>query len=118
MPQRKTSNKISDHKQTPLTTYSNRLKMILQNFNMISANQLEITTQYNRHQTTTIVYRRSSIFIAALARKHKISANSCFDIIDQMAENKQITQNTDEELLCAVTITCKMRLKGFFFISK
>ena len=60
-----------------------------------------------------LVYRSTTIFIAALARKHNISANSCFDIINEMAKNKQITQNTAEKLRCAIAIACEMRLRVY-----
>ena len=60
-----------------------------------------------------LVYRSTTIFISALARKHNISANSCFDIIDQMAKNKQITQNTVEKLKFAIAIACEMRLRVY-----
>ena len=58
-----------------------------------------------------LVYRSTTIFISALARKHNILANSCFDIIDEMANNKQITQNTGEKLKFAIAIACEMRLR-------
>ena len=60
-----------------------------------------------------LVYRSTTIFISALARKHNISANSCFDIIDQMANNKQITQNTADKLKLAIAIACEMRLRVY-----
>ena len=60
-----------------------------------------------------LVYRSTTIFISALARKHNISANSCFDIIDQMAINKQITQNTAEKLKFAIAVACEMRLRVY-----
>ena len=60
-----------------------------------------------------LVYRSTTIFISALARKHKISANSCFDIIDEMANNKQITQNTGEKLKFAIAVACEMRLRVY-----
>ena len=60
-----------------------------------------------------LVYRSTTIFISALARKHNISANSCFDIIDEMANNKQITQNTADKLKFAVAIACEMRLRVY-----
>ena len=60
-----------------------------------------------------LVYRSTTIFISALARKHNISANSCFDIIDEMANNKQITQNTAEKLKFAIAIACEMRLRVY-----
>ena len=60
-----------------------------------------------------LVYRSTTIFISALARKHNISANSCFDIIDEMANNKRITQNTAEKLKFAIAIACEMRLRVY-----
>ena len=60
-----------------------------------------------------LVYRSTTIFISALARKHYISANSCFDIIDEMAKIKQITQSTAETLKFAIAIACEMRLRVY-----
>ena len=60
-----------------------------------------------------LVYRSTTIFISALAKKHNILANSCFDIIDKMAKNKQITQNTAEKLKFAIAIACEMRLRVY-----
>ena len=62
-----------------------------------------------------LVYRSTTIFISALARKHNasISASSCFNIIDQMAKNNQITQNTAEKLKFAIAIACEMRLRVY-----
>ena len=59
-----------------------------------------------------LIYRSTTIFISALARKYKTSANSSFDIIDEMAENKQITQNTADKLKFTIAIVCKIRLKA------
>ena len=60
-----------------------------------------------------LVYRSTTIFISALARKHNISANSCFDIIDKMAGNNYITQNTAEKLKFAIAIACEVRLRVY-----
>ena len=60
-----------------------------------------------------LVCRSTIIFISALARKHNILANSCFDIIDQMAGNNYITQNTAEKLKFAIAIACEMRLRVY-----
>ena len=59
------------------------------------------------------VYQSSTIFIAALGRVHGILANSCFDIISEMARNKLITQNTAHHLLYAIAIACEMRLRVY-----
>ena len=60
-----------------------------------------------------LVYRSSTLFISALARIHNISANSCFDIINQMAKNKQITERAADKLRLAIAIACEMRLRVY-----
>ena len=59
------------------------------------------------------VYRSTTLFVSALATKHKISANSCFDLIEQMANNKAITRNAAEKLKFAIAIACEMRLRVY-----
>ena len=59
------------------------------------------------------VYRSTTIFITALARIYKIFANSCFEIINEMAKNKNITENTAEKLRCSIAIACEMRLRVY-----
>ena len=60
-----------------------------------------------------LVYRSSTLFISALARKHNISATSCFDIIEHMTKNQKITQNTAEKLNLAIAIACEIRLRVY-----
>ena len=59
------------------------------------------------------VYRSTTLFVSALATKHKITANSCFDLIEQMANNKAITQNAAQKLKYAIAIACEMRLRVY-----
>ena len=60
-----------------------------------------------------LVYRSTTIFIAALARIHNISANSCFDVIKGMKMRQQITETTAHKLECAIAIACEMRLRVY-----
>ena len=60
-----------------------------------------------------LVYRSTTVFIAALGRIASISANSCFDIINKMAECNKITQTTAYKLQCAIAIACEMRLRVY-----
>ena len=60
-----------------------------------------------------LVYRSSTLFISALGRIHKILANSCFEIIEEMAKNNSISQNMRHKLCYAVAIACEMRLKVY-----
>ena len=59
------------------------------------------------------VYLSSTSFVSALATKHKISANSCFDLIELMSNNKVITQNAAQKLNYAIAIACEMRLRVY-----
>ena len=60
-----------------------------------------------------LVYRSTTIFIAALARILKLSSDSSFEIIDEMAKNNHITQNTAIKLSCGIAIACEMRLRVY-----
>ena len=60
-----------------------------------------------------LVYRSSTIFIAALARIHKVTGNSCFEMINEMAKHKRVTKNTAHKLHCAVAIACEIRLRVY-----
>ena len=58
-----------------------------------------------------MVYRNSTLFIAALARLYNIPANSCFDIINEMEQKNKLSQHTAHKLQCAIAIACEIRLK-------
>ena len=60
-----------------------------------------------------MVYRSTTIFIAALARIHNVSANSSFSVIDEMDKIGSITRNTANKLKSAVAIACEMRLRVY-----
>ena len=60
-----------------------------------------------------LVYRSTTIFIAALARIHNISANSSFTTIDKLAKADRITPNTKIKLKCAIAIACEIRLRVY-----
>ena len=89
----------------------NQVKQDLNNF----STRFRLSKLKSQHTINIkqLVYRSTTIFISALARKHNISANSCFDIIDEMANNKQITQNTAEKLKFAIAVACEMRLRVY-----
>ena len=60
-----------------------------------------------------LVYRSTTIFISALAKKHNISGNSCFEIVDEMFQKNKITLTTANKLHYAVAIACEMRLRVY-----
>ena len=59
------------------------------------------------------VYRSTTIFISALGRICNISANSSFDIIDQMEIHNRISKNTAKKLRYAIAIASEIRLKVY-----
>ena len=71
---------------------------------------LKLQTTINIKQ---FVYRSTTLFVSALATKHKISANSCFDLIEQIKNNTKITQNAAQKLNYAIAIACEMRLRVY-----
>ena len=60
-----------------------------------------------------LIYRSSTLFIGAMGRFHRISANSCFDVINEMAVENKITQQTKHSLMFAVAIACETRLRVY-----
>ena len=60
-----------------------------------------------------LIYRSTTIFIAALGRINNISANSSFGIVNEMERAGIITRNTRDELCYAIAIACEIRLKVY-----
>ena len=91
---------IKEQTKSDLNNFSARFRLAsLNSFDAVNIKQL--------------IYRSSTLFIAALGRMHRISANSSFDVIDELAKNKKITQNMKHKLSYAVAIACEMRLKVY-----
>ena len=68
----------------PINDIKNQVKKDLNHF----STRFRLSKLKSQHTINIkrLVYRSTTIFISALARKHNISANSCFDIIDGMAK--------------------------------
>ena len=60
-----------------------------------------------------LIYRSSTIFIAALGRIHNISANSSFEIVNEMQRIGEVTKTTQDKLNYAIAIACEIRLKTY-----
>ena len=58
-----------------------------------------------------LIYRSSTLFIAALGRIHNILENSSFEIVNKMQKIGEITQSTQNKLNYAIAIACEIRLK-------
>ena len=97
----KTSNEIHDElrKQVKedLDQFATRLRLV----------NLKPTKQLNIKQ---LFYRTSTLFVTALGKMCNIDSSSCFDIIAELAEQKNITNTAKHKLSLAVAIACKIRL--------
>ena len=67
----------------------------------------------NKINIKQLIFRSTTIFISALGRLYKISANSSFDIIDEMVKNNKISSNSGVLLQYAIAIACEMRLRVY-----
>ncbi|CAK8677694.1 unnamed protein product [Clavelina lepadiformis] len=60
-----------------------------------------------------VVYRSSTLFIAALGRLNSVhqSPCSCYDVIDKLTEKQKINSETAHKLAYSISIACEVRLK-------
>ena len=91
---------------------SNITKEVKEDLNSFSTRfRLTGLKSQNTINIKRLVYRSTTLFIAALAKIYNISSNSCFDIIDEMAKGNKITSKTANKLECAIAIACEIRLR-------
>ena len=57
-----------------------------------------------------LFYRTSTLFITAMGKICGCKSSSCFDIINELAGQQKISENTKHKLLYAVAIACEIRL--------
>ena len=60
-----------------------------------------------------LFYRSITLFVTALGRINNICASSCFDIIEELAAEKIISDYAKHKLLFAVGLACEVRLKWY-----
>ena len=70
-------------------------------------------TDKGKYNVKKDIYRLTTLFIAAMGRIHKITVNSCFDIIRQLAEKDVISNNTMHHLMYAIATACEIRLRWY-----
>ena len=77
--------------------------------------KIDSSKQFNLKQ---IIYRSSTILISELGRLYKIRANSCFEILRQLAVKKQISENAKNHLMFAVALACELRLRWYMMMKR
>ena len=58
-------------------------------------------------------YRTSTLFVATLGKMCSTKSSSCFGIINELYEQKKITENAKHKLLFAISIACEIRLRVY-----
>ena len=97
--------------QQRIEEVSQQVKDDLENFSSrYCLAKLKSQTSINIKQ---LVYRSSTLFIAALGRIHNTSAKSCSDVIDELTQSKVITRKTWEKLHYAIATACEFRLRVY-----
>ncbi|XP_076799868.1 uncharacterized protein LOC143444961 [Clavelina lepadiformis] len=90
------------------------LKQLEEDLNNFDVGKLLV--QFNLAKTFNIkrvVYRSSTLFIAALGRLNSIyqSPCSCYDVIDKLTEKQKFDSETAHKLAYSISIACEVRLK-------
>ena len=73
--------------------------------------------KYDTINIKQLVYRSGTIFVLALARIYNVAGESCFDMINEMALTKLITNKAKNKMLYAIAIACEMRLRVYVQIN-
>ena len=60
-----------------------------------------------------VIFRSTTLFIAALGRVYNFRATSSFDIIEQLKKKQGFNEKAKHRLMYAVAIACEIRLKWY-----
>jgi len=85
-----------------------QVKEDLINFYPIS--NLDIVARKKRFNLKRVVYRSTTLFIAALGRYHKVKTQSSFDTVRDLTSKSVFDENFGHELQFAVAVACYVRL--------
>ncbi|XP_076823996.1 uncharacterized protein LOC143470037 [Clavelina lepadiformis] len=102
---------LQNNKESNHDLLKQQLKEDLKNFDVFeNLNNLFGSSKCNIKR---VVYRSTSIFIAALGQLYSIDKVSSFAIIQQLHENKIINDETAHLLSYAVAVSCQVRLSWY-----
>ncbi|CAK8682860.1 unnamed protein product [Clavelina lepadiformis] len=102
---------LQNNKESNHDLLKQQLKEDLKNFDAIkNLNNLFASSKCNIKR---VVYRSTSIFIAALGLLYSIDKAFSFAIIQQLHENKKINDETAHLLSYAVAVSCQVRLSWY-----
>ena len=88
-----------------------QIKEDLENF----ATRTTLFQMYMQHNINIkkVAYRSSTLFITAMGRICNIQESSCFEVIETLAEQNEISQYAKQKQMYAVAVACEMRLRWY-----
>ena len=60
-----------------------------------------------------VAYRSSTLFITAMGRISNIDESSCFEVIEKLAEQNNISSYAKQQQMYAVAVACEIRLRWY-----
>ena len=60
-----------------------------------------------------VAYRSSTLFVTAMGRMFNIDKFSCFEVIEKLAEQDEISSYAEHKQMYAVAVACEMRLRWY-----
>ncbi|CAK8677698.1 unnamed protein product [Clavelina lepadiformis] len=112
----KFSQQVTDQIQSSsmLRQYQLILKQLEEDLNNFNVSKCLISLNYRKpFNIKRVVYRSSTLFIAAIGRLNSIYQSPCssYDIIDKLTEKQKINSETAHKLAYSISIACEVRLK-------
>ena len=88
-----------------------QIKQDLENF----ATRTTLFQMYMQHDINIkkVGYRSSTLFITAMGRICNIHELSCFEVIEKLAEQNEISRYAKQKQMYAVAVACEMRLRWY-----
>ena len=103
-----TGNQGKDEEREPLKS---QIKNDLQSFGVKSTlSQIYLKTELNIKKD---VYRSTTLFVVALGRLYDITESSCFEIIDELARERILSDDAKHKLMYGIALACEMRLRWY-----
>jgi len=87
------------------------IKKDIDNFNPLDC--LSRVKSRTKFDIKRVIYRSTTLFVAALGRANNLKSQTSYDIARELAEKKVITQKFKQRVLHAIAIACEIRLRVY-----
>ncbi|XP_078495711.1 uncharacterized protein LOC144751230 [Ciona intestinalis] len=94
------------------STVSKQLEENFKNFSLENQ-QLNAALGLQNYNIKRAICRGATIFISAIGRLHLLQASSCFDVIDELKETGECSEEDAHQLQFMVAVACEIRAKVY-----